>query len=104
MITWIDHNSWFFQCGTRVKVPLGYELSGWYIWNSEGVTGPFINKEEARMNVDYYRMDPAFECGYPESGTVGYDGKGWYYFHGGQLWGPFDSEEEAQLKEGEHHG
>ena len=57
------------------------------------------------MNVEYYRMDPAFEgYDYPESGSVGYDGKGWYYFYGGQLWGPFDSEEEAKLKEGEQHG
>ena len=51
------------------------------------------------MNVDYYRMDPAFEGGYPESGTVGYDGKGWYYFYGGQLWGPYDSKEEAEKRE-----
>ena len=56
------------------------------------------------MNVEYYRMDPAFEgYDYPESGSVGYDGRGWYYFYGGQLWGPFDSEEEAKLKEGEQH-
>ena len=52
------------------------------------------------MNVEYYRMDPAFEGrNYPEYGTTGYDGRGWYYFYGGQLWGPFDSEEEA--KQGE---
>jgi len=51
------------------------------------------------VNVEYYRMDPAFEGrNYPEYGTTGYDG-GWYYFYGGQLWGPFDSEEEAKKGE-----
>ena len=51
MITWIDQNSWFFQCGTRVKVPLGYELPGWYIWNLEGVIGPFTSEEEAEEHM-----------------------------------------------------